>query len=68
MLFRSAQVKQAVIERARRVVVALDSSKFGVDDFVTVCELDRIDLVITEAAGDEVMALCAAHGIQLKLA
>jgi DeoR family fructose operon transcriptional repressor len=63
-----AQVKQAVIERARRVVLALDSSKFGVDDFVAVCELDRIDLVITETAGDEVKALCAAHGIQLKLA
>jgi len=62
-----AQVKQAVIERARRVVVALDSSKFGIDDFVTVCELDRIDLVITEAAGDEIQALCAAHGVRLKI-
>ncbi|HEX4247701.1 MAG TPA: DeoR/GlpR family DNA-binding transcription regulator [Pseudonocardia sp.] len=63
-----AQVKQAVIGRARRVVVALDSSKFGIDDFVAVCELGRIDLVITEAASDQVRALCAAHGVQLTIA
>jgi DeoR family fructose operon transcriptional repressor len=63
-----AQVKQAVIERARRVVVPVDSSKFGVEDFVAVCELDRIDLVITESASDEIRAVCAAHGVRLKIA
>ncbi|MEV0474602.1 DeoR/GlpR family DNA-binding transcription regulator [Streptomyces prunicolor] len=62
-----AQVKQAVLERARRVVVPLDSSKFGVDDFVTVCPLDRIDMIITEAAGDDIRALCQSHGIRLKV-
>jgi DeoR family fructose operon transcriptional repressor len=63
-----AQVKQAVIERARRVVVPVDSSKFGVEDFVAVCELDRIDLVVTESASDEIRAVCAAHGVRLKVA
>jgi len=63
-----AQVKQAVIERARRIVVPVDSSKFGVDDFVAVCQLDRIDLVITESASDEIRAVCAAHGVRLKIA
>jgi DeoR family fructose operon transcriptional repressor len=62
-----AQVKEAVIERARRVIVPVDSSKFGVDDFVTVCPLDRIDMVITEAAGDDVRSLCESHGVQLEV-
>ncbi|KOV90006.1 DeoR/GlpR family DNA-binding transcription regulator [Nocardia sp. NRRL S-836] len=62
-----AQVKQAVVERARRVVLALDSSKFGVQDFVTVCPLDRIDVVVTEAVYDDVRAICADHGVELKV-
>jgi DeoR family fructose operon transcriptional repressor len=49
-------------------VVPVDSSKFGVEDFVAVCELDRIDLVITESASDEIRAVCAAHGVRLKIA
>jgi DeoR family fructose operon transcriptional repressor len=61
------QIKQAVIERARKVVVPIDSSKFGLTDFITVCGLDRIDLVITEAATDEILALCADHGVQLRV-
>ncbi|MEV0183219.1 DeoR/GlpR family DNA-binding transcription regulator [Streptomyces sp. NPDC050625] len=62
-----AQVKQAVLERARRVIVPMDSSKFGIDDFVTVCTLDRIDMIVTEAAGDDVRALCDAHGVRLEV-
>jgi DeoR family fructose operon transcriptional repressor len=62
-----AQVKQAAIERARRVIVPIDSSKFGVNDFVTVCALSRIDMVITEAATEEIEALCQANGITLKI-
>ncbi|HET9173448.1 MAG TPA: DeoR/GlpR family DNA-binding transcription regulator [Actinospica sp.] len=61
------QVKQAVIERARKVVVPIDSSKFGRTDFITVCGLERIDLVVTEAAGDEIRELCADHGVELKI-
>jgi DeoR family fructose operon transcriptional repressor len=60
------QIKQAVIERARKVVVPIDSSKFGLTDFITVCGLDRIDLVITEAATDEIRELCADHGVELR--
>lgn len=62
-----AQVKQAVIERARRVIVPIDSSKFGVNDFVTVCELAPIDTVITEAATAEIHSLCEARGITLRV-
>jgi DeoR/GlpR family transcriptional regulator of sugar metabolism len=63
-----AQLKEAVIDRARRVIVAIDSSKFGTADFVMVCGLDRLDMVITEAASDEVRHWCAAHGVALRVA
>jgi DeoR/GlpR family transcriptional regulator of sugar metabolism len=62
-----AQVKQAAIDRARKVVVPIDSSKFGVADFVTVCGLERVDLVITEAASEEIRQLCVDHGIELRV-
>jgi DeoR/GlpR family transcriptional regulator of sugar metabolism len=62
-----AQVKQAVIERARKVVVPIDSSKFGLADFITVCRLDRVDLVVTEAASSEIRDLCSDNGVELKI-
>ena len=61
------QVKRAVIERARKVVVPIDSSKFGVADFVSVCGLDRVDLVVTEAASEEIRELCADNGVELRV-
>ncbi|HWG24865.1 DeoR/GlpR family DNA-binding transcription regulator [Actinospica sp.] len=61
------QVKQAVIDRARKVVVPIDSSKFGVTDFITVCGLDRVDLVVTEDASEEIRELCADNGVELKV-
>lgn len=62
-----AQVKQAVIDRARRVIVPLDSSKFGITDFVTVCSLERIDLVITDAASNEIQEICKSHRVELRI-
>lgn len=61
-----AQIKQAVLDRARKVVLAVDSSKFGVTDFVGVCGLDRIDVLVTEEAGEEVRDWCAAHGVEVR--
>ena len=63
-----AQIKQAVIERARRVILAMDSSKFGTSDFVTVCGLDRIDMIITEEATEDVARWCQAHRVALRVA
>jgi DeoR family fructose operon transcriptional repressor len=63
-----AQIKQAVIDRARRVILAMDSSKFGTNDFVTVCGLDRIDMIITEQATDDAARWCQAHQVALRVA
>ncbi|WP_155352232.1 DeoR/GlpR family DNA-binding transcription regulator [Acrocarpospora macrocephala] len=63
-----AQIKQAVIDRARRVIVPMDSSKFSTSDFVTVCQLNRIDMIITERATDDVTRWCKRHGVILRVA
>jgi DeoR family fructose operon transcriptional repressor len=63
-----AQIKQSVIDRARRVVVAMDSSKFGTSDFVAVCGLDRIDMIVTERATANVARWCETYDVTLRLA
>ncbi|MET1073347.1 MAG: DeoR/GlpR family DNA-binding transcription regulator [Umezawaea sp.] len=63
-----SQIKQTIIDRARRVVVPMDSSKFGLSDFVTVCSLDRVDMLVTERATDEVARWCEEHDVDLRIA
>ncbi|MFD6423230.1 DeoR/GlpR family DNA-binding transcription regulator [Streptomyces sp. NPDC060198] len=49
-----AAVNRLLAERAQRVVVAADSSKIGRRAFARVCELRRIDVLVTDTAiGDE---------------
>lgn len=63
-----AQIKQSVVDRARRVILALDSTKFGQTDFVTVCGLDRIDTIVTDRAPREVREWCERFQIALVVA
>ena len=63
-----AQVKAAVIERARHVVVPFDSSKAGATDFARICGLDEVDTVVMDHAGLEIEELCRAHEIRLIIA
>lgn len=63
-----AQIKQSVIDRARRVIVPMDSSKFGTADFVSVCGLDRVDMLITDEATDDVARWCQKYGVELRQA
>ncbi len=44
-----AQFSRALIEAAERVIVVADHSKFGKRALVRACELNRIDMLITEA-------------------
>jgi len=60
-----ARLKAAVIERASRVVVALDHSKVGLADFAHVCPLHQIDIVVTDLPNDYLVRICQAHEIQL---
>lgn len=63
-----SQVKQAIIQRARQVIVALDSSKFGYTDYVGVCGLDQIDVLVTDTETSEVEEWCADAGTTILLA
>ena len=60
-----AAVKAAVIERARRVVVATDHSKVGATDFARISGLDEIDVVVMDDTTPAVAEWCEDHGIQL---
>ncbi|MEA2247259.1 MAG: DeoR family transcriptional regulator, fructose operon transcriptional repressor [Solirubrobacteraceae bacterium] len=60
-----AGVKATVIERARRVIVALDRTKIGATDFARICDLDEIDAVVLDRSTREIEELCAVHDIEI---
>jgi len=57
-----AHTNRALIERARRVIVAADSSKIGAVAFARICGLEAADEVVTDSAADpgEIEAIRAA--------
>ena len=55
-----ASVNRMLAERARRVVVAADSSKLGRRAFARICGIDRIDTLVTDEAVDEELAAAFA--------
>jgi DeoR/GlpR family transcriptional regulator of sugar metabolism len=63
-----AQLKAAVMERARRVIVPMDSTKVGVSDFRRVCDLDRVHVVVTDQDEPWLRSQCAAAGVELVVA
>jgi len=63
-----AEVKAAVIERTRRVVVPVDHSKVGATDFARICDLDEIDTVVMDQASPQIERLCESHEIELVIA
>ena len=60
-----ASLKSAVIERARRVVLAIDHSKVGATDFARIADLDPVDVVVLDEASPAVRELCHTYEIQL---
>ena len=47
-----AEVKRAMIAASRRCVVLADSTKFGVRALATVCDIDAVDVVVTDGGID----------------
>jgi DeoR family transcriptional regulator of aga operon len=63
-----AHTNRALIERARRVIVAADSSKIGQVAFARICDLDEVHEVITDAAADAAqIAAIRAAGLAVTL-
>lgn len=63
-----AQLKAMVIERAHRVVLPMDHTKVGATHFARVCELEAVDVLVTDKASATMEELCSAHGIRLVVA
>ena len=61
-----ADIKRAMIAASQRCVVLADSTKLGTRALATVCEIDDVDVVITDGAAhpDEVEAL-RARGVDV---
>ncbi|WP_299538546.1 DeoR/GlpR family DNA-binding transcription regulator [uncultured Streptomyces sp.] len=61
-----AGTNRLLAERARRVVVAADSTKIGARAFARVCALDRVDVLVTDAGiGDRAAELLAERGVEV---
>ncbi|WP_035846424.1 DeoR/GlpR family DNA-binding transcription regulator [Kitasatospora azatica] len=56
-----ASVNRLLAERARKVVVAADSSKLGRRAFARICGLEAIDTLVTDDAVDEELAAAFAE-------
>lgn len=62
------QLKQEVIEIAKRVVVPADASKIGQTDFYRIAGLGSVDTLVTDAPNDHLASWCQAYGTELVLA
>lgn len=64
-----AAVKRAMIAAAARTVVLADSTKLGVRALASVCSVDEVDVVITDAGADgEIVAALRDRGIEVVIA
>jgi len=66
---REASVARAIIENARSVVLAADSSKFGRVAPVCIGRIEQIDVLVTDRGCPKALKdLCAEKGVRLVLA
>jgi len=66
---REASVARAIIENARSVVLAADSSKFGRVAPVCIGRIEQIDVLVTDRGCTKALKdLCAEKGVRLVLA
>ena len=64
-----AAVKQAIVRAARRVVVVADSAKFGHESLVTFAGLADVDVLVTDAVPDDLLAgVLADAGVEVRVA
>lgn len=60
------ELKKAVIRRAERTVVLMDSAKIGLSSTYSVCALQDVDTVISDDAVDESFRVeCGKYGVRL---
>lgn len=64
-----AATNRALVESAKRCVVAADHTKLGKTLFATICDLADVDMVLTTGTPDERLAeALQRHGVELMMA
>ena len=63
-----AEVKRAAIHASQRRIVAADSSKLGKVAFAKLCDLDQIDVIVTDDDSRDALSVFAANGIEIVIA
>jgi DeoR family transcriptional regulator, glycerol-3-phosphate regulon repressor len=67
--FREVKVSQAIISHARQTILVADNTKFERTAPVRIAELSMVNVFVTDAPPpDEIVAICAANGVQLIIA
>ena len=51
-LMAEAEIKRAALEASRRVIAVADSTKLGVVAFEQVCDIQRVDILVTDIGAD----------------
>lgn len=64
-----AQVRKLVIERANKIILVTDNSKFGVNAFAFVCPLESIDTIVTDCdINDDILKNIKERNIEIIIA
>jgi DeoR family transcriptional regulator, aga operon transcriptional repressor len=64
-----AEVKREMVAAARRVVVLADSTKLGAVTLATICPIEQVDVVVTDAGADHsVVEELRAHDVDVVIA
>jgi DeoR/GlpR family transcriptional regulator of sugar metabolism len=58
---QEAQMIRQMVESSSRVVVVADSSKFGRSNFVHICDLTEVSVLVTEQAPDSQLQAALAE-------
>ena len=63
-----AHTNRGMIDRAQQVVVVADASKIGRVAFARICQIDRVDELITDSGADpEAVAAFTEAGVQVTM-
>ena len=63
-----AETKRALVGQARKVVLAMDHTKIQINSLVTVAELSRLDMIVTNKEADpKLLEHLRGHGVEIIL-
>lgn len=63
-----AQTKRALVRQARKVVLAMDYTKLGINSLATIAELSELEMIVTNKEADEkALEHLRGHGVEIVL-